>query len=684
MISADVDSLLEKHFPREIIKNFPGLFYLIDEKRRFLRWNLNEEKITGYSSEELYGMDALLTITEEDRDVLIGKIKEAFEQGNASVEVKLVTKGGKKTPFFLSGSHFEIQGLSFILGVGLETSKLKVAEEEVCRRKEELEAIVSVSQAMRVTNNLAEFYQVILKQVSDLLEAGGAALALFDPVNQQSIVELGYRDWIDWKGRYFSPRKERIGQIFLIQDSSNLPEGFSFEWFHSLTSVAVIPLIVKNNLLGSIWVGRTVPITQTDLRLLNAIGDMAANAIHRQQLFEDLEIQLDRINKTKAVLIQNEKLAAIGELVAGVAHELNNPLTSIILYSRTIQQHNSDSSFNRDLDVIVRESQRAAKIVRGLLDFSRQYSGEKKPLLINDVLNASLGILSYELNVHDIYRELSLDPNLPFVLGDAVQLQQVFINLINNAIQAISAKHQSGFLRISANLMPSKYLIEGQSPSNVICIVFQNDGPEIASDILPRIFDPFFTTKPEGIGTGLGLSICHGIITEHAGHIWAENNPEGGVSFFIELPVISSLKPEEQEIKTVQALPVELTKRANILVIDDEPGILEIIGRLLKRNGYDVDTINDGKKAFVLLDQKEYDLILCDIRMPEMSGPELFMQLQEKYPGMARRIVFTTGDLISPSVRQFFEKSGVSYLSKPFEVDQLIKCVQTALSSTSG
>jgi two-component system NtrC family sensor kinase len=199
--------------------------------------------------------------------------------------------------------------------------------------------------------------------------------------------------------------------------------------------------------------------------------------------------------------------------------------------------------------------------------------------------------------------------------------------------------------------------------------------------VLPRIFDPFFTTKPEGKGTGLGLSICHGIIAEHAGNLWAENNTDGGggATFFVQLPVISATAPGGAPVNEPPQTATISPQNLHIMIIDDETSVLSVLTRTLKRVGYRVDAAGNGISALAYLEKTRYDLILCDMRMPDLNGTELYWKVMEKDPEMAKRIIFTTGDVVSPSTRQFFEETGAAYLAKPFELKQLVEYVHHIL-----
>jgi CheY-like chemotaxis protein len=313
----------------------------------------------------------------------------------------------------------------------------------------------------------------------------------------------------------------------------------------------------------------------------------------------------------------------------------------------------------------------------GLLDFSRQRPIQREIIQVNDVVKNSVDLLAYELNSHNIKLETELSPDLPPIMADPHQLQQVFVNLIQNAWQAMSAAHGEGCLAICTETGPSQYSAMSPDKSKVVRICFKDDGPGIPDDVKDRIFDPFFTTKPEGTGTGLGLSICHGIVTEHGGYIWVENPAGQGVKFVVELPV-SSID------ESVTAKPVDrqtLASSANnsrILVLDDEPNIQSVLAQSLQRRGYEVDIASNGLDGLAYLSRTSYDLILCDIRMPGINGVDFYREVQAKDKKVAKKIIFITGDTANKMTRDFIEENQVKCLRKPFELADLLQVIRLA------
>jgi two-component system NtrC family sensor kinase len=267
------------------------------------------------------------------------------------------------------------------------------------------------------------------------------------------------------------------------------------------------------------------------------MASQLAVGLENAYLHQELQARFDALQKVQARLVQNEKLAAIGQLVAEVVHELNSPLTAILGLTHLLQDSGPGPEISRDLEKMAAHAQRARRIVRDLLDFAHQSPLNRKPTQINEILSAILDLLAQALRAYHVSWRTDLAVDLPLTMADPHQLQQVFINLITNAGQAIKDARGGGHLTISSELVPSIFYPHTAQATPVIRIIIVDDGPGISPDVLPHIFEPFFTTKPAGEGTGLGLAVCRGIISAHDGHIWAESEPGQGTSFFIELPV---------------------------------------------------------------------------------------------------------------------------------------------------
>jgi two-component system NtrC family sensor kinase len=367
-------------------------------------------------------------------------------------------------------------------------------------------------------------------------------------------------------------------------------------------------------------------------------------------VFED---QTER-RRLQEQLIQSEKMSAVGQLIAGVAHDLNNPLASVVGFADFLIEAGQAPPHLRDpLETIRNEAERAAKIVRSLLTFARKHEGERRPQPIGPILDATLLLLQNELTVSRVSAHLTAAPDLPPVAVDANQLQQVFVNVIHNAVQAIAASGIGDTIEIRA----------GRAGDRVSVTVSDN-GPGVPPEIAGRVFEPFFTTKAEGEGTGLGLSICQGIIREHGGSIVHESPEGGGAVFQIELPACAAPVPPEPR-------RVEPTRTLRILVVDDEPTILHYMQATLEAWGHLVQVAEDGTTALDAVGAQPFDLIITDLRMPALGGREFYDVLCDQYPAVARSVVFATGDTVRGDTLAFLEAHGRPYLRKPFTLAEL-------------
>ncbi len=365
-------------------------------------------------------------------------------------------------------------------------------------------------------------------------------------------------------------------------------------------------------------------------------------------------------------LIQSEKLSAIGELISGIAHELNNPLTGVMGYAQLLDARGDLDDRARDnLHKINSLAMRCQKIVQNLLSFARKQKPERKLSSLNDMLERVIELRHYELSVNNIEVVRELEPNLPMTIADAHQLQQVFLNVITNAEQAMLQAHGRGKLTIRSR---------ANRPENRLIVEIRDDGPGIPERHLIRIFDPFFTTKEVGQGTGLGLSLSYGIVKEHGGNIRAESGPCRGTAFVIDLPIITrpdadySISPEMKPPAT-QFDSVLRDKR--MLVVDDEEYILDFFVEVFRTLPVTLDTASNGHQAMEMLAATDYDVIITDFKMPQMGGRDLYRWVKSERPEMANRILFVTGDTVSRDTQSFFEQTSARYLAKPFKIEEI-------------
>jgi two-component system NtrC family sensor kinase len=371
-------------------------------------------------------------------------------------------------------------------------------------------------------------------------------------------------------------------------------------------------------------------------------------------LFDDLTEK----RRLQEQLIQSEKMSAIGQLIAGIAHDLNNPLASVVGFADfLVESGDVPPALAEPLRVIRQEAERAATIVKNLLSFARRQEGERVPQAMGPLLESVLALLRNQLMAMKVDAVLEVEPEIPEIEMNANQIKQVFVNLLNNAAQAIAGtgRMEGGRIVVSAR----KWL-------DGVAVSVADNGPGIPEDLAPRVFEPFFTTKPEGEGTGLGLSICQGIVKEHGGRITLETVPGSGATFTVELLGSGRVsKPRPQP--AVVAEPARL----RILVVDDEPHILHYMRSTLEAWGHAVQVASDGTEALERALLEPFDAIICDMRMPRLGGREMYADLERRHPEIAHRVIFATGDTVRDDTLQFLESLGRPFLHKPFTLSEL-------------
>ncbi len=365
----------------------------------------------------------------------------------------------------------------------------------------------------------------------------------------------------------------------------------------------------------------------------------------------------------------NGRLASIGEMAAGIAHEINNPLTPILGFADLLLKRDLPEDVRADLQVIRDSARRTADVTRRLLTFARQHKPMRTLCNINEVVETVLQLRAYHLKTNSIKVIIELAPELPQTMADAGQLQQVVLNLIMNAEYEMSRAHGGGNL-----------LIKTEKKDNIIRVLVKDDGLGISKENMGKLFHPFFTTKTVGEGTGLGLSVCHGIVAEHNGRIYAESKVDKGATFIVELPVVRQEKEEEAKLSEPDTGEAGEAVKARILVVDDEPTIVQVLKRVLTDEGYEVKATGKAKEALGLIKGGKYALILLDIKLPDMSGIELYQRLDKTARSLTQRIIFITGDVLGTDTMDFFSRTGASYVTKPFDMEQLKKEIKSKLT----
>ena len=428
-----------------------------------------------------------------------------------------------------------------------------------------------------------------------------------------------------------------------------------------------------------------LPAPRTLERAARPILDPIGRLLGRVEIYRDLTAQ--RVFHSK--LLQTEKLAALGQMVSGVAHELSSPLTSILGYARRLLAHQDAPGRTEEVRQIYQEAERATAILRQVLLNARETLPEPRPVSMNQIVQRSVDLQRFSLAAEKVCLETDLDPTLPFVHGDPGHLQQVLINLVNNARQAIAQHGQGGTIRLRTK----------RTGERRVLLEVADNGPGIPPAILARIFDPFFTTKPAGVGTGLGLAIVLSVVREHGGHVHVLNSPQGGAVFQIELPSVAepgqeealgSSMPGRQEIlletskdadrKARLASAFQSQKGARILVVEDEPTVARLIADVLEDEGMQVEVLLDGREALDRAARQAFDLVICDIKMPGLDGQHFYKSLERSGNPLRERFLFVTGDVIAAQTREFLERNHLPHVAKPFRVEELTEKVHEVLA----
>jgi len=399
-------------------------------------------------------------------------------------------------------------------------------------------------------------------------------------------------------------------------------------------------------------------------RLIDFRGEQVIVA-NTRDLTEELSLQ-EELARQREILFQSEKMSALGELLAGVAHELNNPLSIIVGHSLMMQEEVTTPGTERRVEIISNAAQRCAKIIKTFLAMARQKPAEMQDIDMNMVIASALDVTDFASGKGGMALERDLMENLPLVNADADQITQVVVNLVINAEQAITASGKPGQVTLKTSYDPG---------SSEVIIRVADNGPGIPEAISARIFEPFFTTKEIGQGTGIGLAFCHRILESHNGSITVKSTEGIGTEFTLRLPAKSGL------VSALSQSP-EINRSASactILVVDDEADVAELMQEILTKEGFDVSIAEDGNDALEKISKHTYGLILSDLNMPGLDGKGLYEQIKTQYPDRLDRIGFITGDTMSKDAQQFLKHAERPSMEKPINPRELRNLVYDML-----
>ena len=371
-------------------------------------------------------------------------------------------------------------------------------------------------------------------------------------------------------------------------------------------------------------------------------------------------------------LLQSEKVAAMGSLLAGVAHELNNPLAVLSGQAQLLQGGSPDPAIVRRALKIGDAADRCVRIVRNFLSLARQRPPERSQTSLKQVVHGAIELLGYELRSDNVETTMQMADDLPVLWADPHQLHQVLVNLIANAHQAMRRQPQ-----------PRRIAVTGRYDRTAARVTLElaDSGPGIPPEVQARIFEPFFTTKAPGEGTGLGLSLCRGIIEEHGGTLTLGRSGASGTTFVIDLPLVAPPPPAADAVND-EALPPVAPHR--VLVVDDEVAVAEVVAEAIERDGHSTNIATDGAMALDMLAREPFDLIISDSKMPVLDGESFYAELQRRHPRLLARIIFLTGDVLSREKRDFLDRTGAPYLTKPCDLGEVRRTVRRLLAQGPG
>ncbi len=629
-------------------------------------------RMLGYSSrEELMAldMDNGVYTSSEQRESVRRELEARSHVRN--FEVALRRKDG--TVLNAMESSFatrDAQGkVERYQGFLLDTTEKRRADDEIRRRNRELNALNAIATISTQSFDLDEILNMTLRQVVTLFASETGSIYLADPGGQVLRRRAGWGHRSEGRARFAELR---------------LPEGFGELITRSRTEVITpdylphVPPIVAEFVKADgqrswIWVilwGKDGPagvigvgsreareFNSSDESLLVAISRQLAATLEKVRLYEESCRAYENLRLAQEQLLQSEKMSAVGQLISGVAHELNNPLTAILGYAQLLEGEGLNERAQDFVGKLFKQAQRTHRVVQNLLSFARQRKPQKAEVDLRKVLDEALALRDYDFRISNIRVERQIDETLPAVVADPHQVEQVFLNVINNALDAMLETQNKGVLKVRS------FASDGQ-----VWIEFHDSGPGIQD--AKKIFDPFYTTKAVGKGTGLGLSICYGIVKEHGGEITASNSPEGGAVIQLRLPAVDHAAPAATGPEPVRN---DAVVQGRVLLAEDEESVREFVGAVLTGAGAEVVAVGNIEEVKTRLQRESFDGIIMSGRMPGgMTVAGMHAWLAAQHPGLERKILFTFAHVADEDTRAFLERNHIPSLLKPFEIADLI------------
>ena len=599
------------------LENAPVGMYLKSVDGRYLMANREMAKVFGRPVEEMIGRTAADVLPEDAAGMVRGYDREVVEAGQPTVHEEYLEDMTDYAWTLVIRFPVRDAGgaITHIGGFDVDISAQKAAERALKESEQRFRQFAEAHPVPLVVLRLADFR---------VLFVNPAYLELL----QYSTRDLDELD----KHRLWGNPAERAPYLARLRRDGEI-KGYDLQVRRR--DDTTFPARMSSRLIE--YAGEKAMVT--------SVIDLS------QQRAAEAEIQRQR-----EALHQSEKLAALGSLLAGVAHELNNPLSVVVGYSSMLEEFAPDEPSRRRAERVHAAADRCARIVKAFLAMARQKPPKFGPVSLNHVVEAALELAAYGLRTADIEVVRELDPGLPAVWGDSDQLHQVVTNLVVNAQHAMQPADG-----------PRRLTVRSELRHGEVAVVVEDNGPGMPEEVRKRVFEPFFTTKPQGMGVGVGLSLCHGIVSGHGGRIEVETEPGQGSRFVVTLP-LSLREVAGGEPAQIEPKP---SGRGRVLVVDDEAELADLVREILSRDGYEVTLAKSGREALSLLEAATPDVIVSDLRMPDLDGPGLWRELKARRPELAARMVFVTGDTLGADASRFLKEAEVPVMEKPLDLGEL-------------
>jgi two-component system NtrC family sensor kinase len=560
---------------------------------------------------------------------------------------------------------------AFFLGRRFANSKdKKRGDEDIRRHNRELQAVNDIASLALQSFDRDEVVSGALAQAVDLFSADAAAICLRDQEKRtfRRTAAFGYSQkalshWTEVEfPAPFLEAIERDGvEVITHADVALIPEKIlSLKREEALITWVWAIMRVRDKVVGMLavsWRSKHV-VSATERSLAIAISRQLAISLDKIQLYEETNRAYQNLRQTQEQLLQSEKMAAIGQLVSGVAHEINNPLTAILGYAQLLESEKLDERSRDYVSKLRRQAHRTQRLVQNLLSFAHSRKPSKALVDPRQIVADTLALRDYDFRRNNIEVDCDFESGIPGVIADANQLEQSFLNIINNAVDALIETGHGGKLWVRIAHVDARVLIE-----------FRDNGPGLADP--HRVFDPFYTTKLPGKGTGLGLSICYGILKEHGGEILASNHPGGGACFQVYLPASQSV--QEANLAAGELSP-GLLQNCRILILDNEEALLETAREALTAVGAEVTAVSEPEQALRAIRHQQFDAIVVDCTLGgEWNAHQIYASIRLQSPGAEKNLILCGSDLGSPDLDRLAREKNIKVLTKPFTFSQLVR-----------